>query len=276
MKFTRHPLSALFSAYDLAGDDLKALATSIRDQGQMHPITLWQGSIIDGFNRYQACAVYGIEPITVELPESQDAWEFVKAQNMTRRHMTPTERVAVLAMKAQLTGLPNGTATVSQIRQDIDVGHGTAQRAAKVIKAADPQINKALSDGRISLDRAAKVATLPQADRQAAIDTKPEPHRTPEKDEESESESDALEEANDRAHDLAIELEAYMLAAGENGEAAKEIIRLNLLVGTITANRDEYMTKCNELIRQVKSEQAKVKRLEDKVKSLENASTGGF
>ncbi len=278
MKLSRHPLSALFSAYDLQGDELKSLANSIRDNGQLHPITLWQGSIVDGWNRYQACAVYGLEPITQELAANTDPWEYVKAQNMARRHMTPGERVAVLALKLQMEGgVPNGTAlSINEVRKEIDVGRGTAERAAKIIKAADPEINQALSEKRISLDKAAKVAELPKAERKAAIEAAPEPHRKPEKAPEPEPATDALDEANDRAHDLAIELEAYMKAAEGNDESAKEILRLNRLVETITANRDEYMTKCNELIRQVKSEQAKVKRLEDKVKSLENTSSGGF
>ena len=62
MNLARHPLSALFSAYDLSGDALKDLATDIRDNGQHHPIIIHDGAILDGFNRYQACEVFGIEP----------------------------------------------------------------------------------------------------------------------------------------------------------------------------------------------------------------------
>jgi hypothetical protein len=229
---------------------------------------------LDGWNRYQACEVFGTEPVTMELPHGTDPWEFVKGINMLRRHMVPAERVAVLLMKRQMGGVSNDTPSISTIQKEIDVSHSTAQRAAKVFKAADPEINQALSERRISLDKAAQVAALPKSERKAAIDA-PEPHRKPEKAPDAEPATDALDEANERAHDLAVELEAYIAAAGENGEAAQEIIRLNQKIDAITRSRDEYMTKCSELIKQVKIEQGKVKKLEAKVKALESTS-GGF
>lgn len=183
---TRHPLSALFSRSDLKPEDLKTLADDIKDQGLLAPITLLDGQILDGWNRYQACEIAEVKPSFVDLAPDLDPWDFVKALNMFRRHMTPAERVAVMLLHAQMRGVPNGTheecpksdtPSVREIQKDIEVGRGTANRAQKIAKVNDPVLNEALADKRVSLNRAAEIADLPEPERKAAIQaprTKPE------------------------------------------------------------------------------------------------------
>lgn len=172
----RHPLSALFSRLDLAGEDLAALVEDIKAQGLLSPITTHEGMVLDGWNRYTACTLAGVEPVTIELHAGADPWEFVKGSNMLRRHMSPAERVAVMLLKMQMGGVPNGTApSVREIQKDLEVGQGTAQRAQQVAQANDPAITAALADKRVSLDRAAEIAKMPEPERKAALEAPPEP-----------------------------------------------------------------------------------------------------
>ena len=171
----RHPLSALFAQYDLKGDDLANLAEDIRKNGQLLPITLLHGEVLDGWNRYQACQLAGAQPVTMDLAPGVDPWEFVKGSNMLRRHMAPAERVAVFLLKERMEGVPNGTPSVRGIQKDLEVGKGTAERAATVARANDPVLEQALADKRVSLDRAADLAKLPPEERQAALEAPPAP-----------------------------------------------------------------------------------------------------
>jgi hypothetical protein len=55
-----HYLANIFPM--LAGDEAKALADDISEHGLREPITLLEGKILDGRNRYIACLDAGIEP----------------------------------------------------------------------------------------------------------------------------------------------------------------------------------------------------------------------
>lgn len=186
LKIQRHPLSALFSRFDLAGEDLEALAEDIRTNGQRQTITSYDGMILDGWNRYQACKLAKVKPRIEGLEPGYDPWEFVKGANMLRRHMTPAERVAVMCLYFQLTGEEQGEEeepvkidrgpqagaeppSVRQIQKDLEVSHGTAVKAQQIAKAHDPALSQALADKRVSLDEAANLAKLPPEERQVAL-----------------------------------------------------------------------------------------------------------
>jgi ParB-like chromosome segregation protein Spo0J len=95
-----HPLAALFPLMEAA--DLRALADDIREHGLRAPITLHEGLILDGRNRYRACRLAGIEPKLRTLPEGQDALAFSLAANLHRRHLTESQRALVAARLATL------------------------------------------------------------------------------------------------------------------------------------------------------------------------------
>lgn len=174
----RHPLSALFEPYDLVGQDFQDLVASIRQGKVYHPIVARGDEILDGWVRYQASLVAGVEPVVVELEAVIDPWEFVLAANIYRRHLTPVQRVAILAAKEELDRKEAGpgavrskwnTPSVRQLAKELCVGVGTAQRAATVLRAGDPEINQAIANGDISLEEAADVAKLPAQERPAAL-----------------------------------------------------------------------------------------------------------
>ena len=61
----RHDLSGLFG--DMPKDDFAKLTEDIKRHGLQHPIVTWQGKILDGWHRYNACKSAGIEPKFVEF-----------------------------------------------------------------------------------------------------------------------------------------------------------------------------------------------------------------
>jgi phage N-6-adenine-methyltransferase len=72
-------------------EQLKSLAEDINEHGQLLPISIYEGEILDGRNRWLAITQYGAngtQPDMVEVsPESPIS--FVRSANKERRHLTP-------------------------------------------------------------------------------------------------------------------------------------------------------------------------------------------
>ena len=96
---TRHPLSYLCG--DMDAESFKALANDIREQGQLETIDLVGDEIVDGWHRYRACQLLGLEPKTRVLPDGLELVEYVLGKNAHRRHMTAEQRAAVVMLAAE-------------------------------------------------------------------------------------------------------------------------------------------------------------------------------
>lgn len=177
-RLERHPYSALFSMHDLVGEDLDALVKSLLRDGLISPITTYQGKILDGWNRYQACSIAGVEPVFEKLAPGLDAWEFANAKNLLRRHMDKLDRLAVLAAKLELDredGALAGecsklnTPSVREIGKDFQVSTGTAFKIKKILDADDPELTAAVVHKSISLDVGAEIADRPAPEVKGAV-----------------------------------------------------------------------------------------------------------
>lgn len=90
-----HPACELFP--EMSPQEFEALKASIRAQGLREPIYLWRGQILDGRHRLRACEQLGIEPRYQEFQGSEaEAVEFVLAKNLHRRHLTQSQKAALL------------------------------------------------------------------------------------------------------------------------------------------------------------------------------------
>jgi DNA modification methylase len=86
-----HPAA---DAWPMMDDDRFAeLRADIEANGQREPITLCDGMILDGRNRYRACVDLGIEPLTREY--AGDPWAFAWSLNGARRDLEATVRALI-------------------------------------------------------------------------------------------------------------------------------------------------------------------------------------
>ena len=69
------------------------LLADIQANGQREPITLCDGMILDGRNRYRACVELDIEPLTRDF--SGDPWAFAWSLNGARRDLEATVRALI-------------------------------------------------------------------------------------------------------------------------------------------------------------------------------------
>jgi hypothetical protein len=109
-----HPLADVLPLIE--GKAFDELVASIKANGLRDPITLFDGAILDGRNRYRACIVAGVEPRTEDF-RGGDPVAFVTDHNMHRRHLTVGQKAMAMAKFAALSdGRPWAKITLENSR----------------------------------------------------------------------------------------------------------------------------------------------------------------
>lgn len=98
------PMSA--ASPDLADEDMAALKLSISRLGQLVPIILYRGKILDGRKRAAVCRALGKEPLAITIPDDTSPADHVTAFNLLRTHYTTGQRAMYAAA---ILGLQNGS-----------------------------------------------------------------------------------------------------------------------------------------------------------------------
>jgi protein gp37 len=89
-----HPLAEYLP--DMTEEEFKGLKNDISGIGQLEPIVLFEGKILDGRHRYRACCELGIEPQVYEKNiNGMSAMDAVRALNIHRRHLTVSQRAMI-------------------------------------------------------------------------------------------------------------------------------------------------------------------------------------
>src|SRR5215813_6938268 len=94
-----HPLANVFPLME--GEEFDELVADIKANGQHEPVTVYEGEILDGRNRYRACRRLGIEPNFTAYTDD-DPVAFAVSLNLRRRHLDESQRAMVAAKLAKL------------------------------------------------------------------------------------------------------------------------------------------------------------------------------
>ena len=175
--------------------ELDQLAADIKANGQRNPITTLAGEILDGRNRYRACEIAGVTPLTEEFT-GDNPLAFVWGNNVYRRHLTASQ-LAMLADElrdvgqGQRTDLASNDAkfnTKEYVAELTGASTASIDRARTVRTKGTPELVKAVKDGALSVGRAAEIASLPKEKQDAAMKEPkaPSPSKQPKKPMESE------------------------------------------------------------------------------------------
>jgi len=194
---TFHPLADIFPWLEGAAND--ALREDIRQNGIREPIVFLDGAILDGRNRYMAARDLGVAYPRREFGsdplDGTDPLAFVISLNLTRRHLSESQRASVAAKlanmrpgdnqhsaPANLPDLPGLSLSerakaqppVSQAdaARMLNVSERSVRSAQRVQESAPPEVVRAVEEGRISVSLAEKVADLPE-DMQAEVAAAP-------------------------------------------------------------------------------------------------------
>ncbi|MEX2307292.1 MAG: ParB N-terminal domain-containing protein [Pirellulales bacterium] len=181
-----HPAARLFPLF--ARNELHTLATDIRTHGLREPIVLYQGHVLDGRNRLQACEMAGVEPtfVTIDEDEQFDPVAYVLSANLHRRHLNESQRAMVAAKLADAyaeqarqrsnanlrrghkrpdrANLRNRRSTVQNGKTSavagttLAVGSRSIEYAQTVLRRGSPELVELVERGELSVSRAAKIA----------------------------------------------------------------------------------------------------------------------
>lgn len=81
----------------MSDQEFDSLVADIRANGQKEPILLFEGKILDGRNRYDACKTAGVEPRTkIFTGSSEEAKQLSISNNLVRRHLTASQKSMIL------------------------------------------------------------------------------------------------------------------------------------------------------------------------------------
>ena len=280
MAYQQHPLSAAFPA--MAAEDFQGLKDSIENIGVQNPITIFEGMVVDGWNRYKAANELGMDCPSKELDAWIDPVAFVRAQNKDRRHL-PLSAWALIEVslrewkpshrpdKGELSSPL--LASNQEMADAVGVTKRTIQQAKAVQSNATPEVIAAVKSGEIGLPKAAAIAKLPKEEQAAAIH-KPAPKPAPavvEPEIEAPPEYTELDAAHDQISELQAELvvarmgdipeEEKQQAAGLIAELHAEIKTLNATLAAVTLSRDTLMEERAQMLRQMKAQRAEIDRL---------------
>ena len=160
-----HPLADLFPL--MQGREFDELVADIRAHGLREPITVLDGQILDGRNRWRACEASGVHPTLVEY-DGDDPLAWVISLNLHRRHLDESQRAMVAAKIATLPkGANQHTAPANLPTQPeaaalLNVSERTVRSARRVLDRGSGELVSAVESGRVSVSAAADVTEFPK------------------------------------------------------------------------------------------------------------------
>lgn len=189
----------------LGKEELEALAQDIKDHGLKHDIVVYEGKVLDGRNRQEACIMAGVQP-TVTHYTGDDPVGEVMSLNHKRRHLSKSdlaiaatkatvilERLKAEARERQKTSTGGATPQLRELIPEAEHARSTDQlgeqigvsgrliRDAQRLKDKHPTLYRQVESQEIPITRAMKIARDVEAEQKAIEAETPEPEEVPKK-----------------------------------------------------------------------------------------------
>lgn len=179
-----HPLADAFPLMD--GPAYEELKDRIGKNGLIHPITMYEGRILDGRNRKRACQDLGIA-----CPEKQytgdDPAGFVWDENAARRQLNAAQ-IAMAAQKLETLGWgqrkdyasadtpadASPPLTRSEIAERTGASNTGMERAKRVRTKGIPEVAAAVEAGTLQLTTADRIVGKPKEEQAKIMALPPE------------------------------------------------------------------------------------------------------
>jgi ParB-like chromosome segregation protein Spo0J len=147
--------------------EINALAQDIAANGLKQPILLFEGKILDGRNRYNACKIAAVEP-TFEEYLGDDPISHVLSLNLNRRHLTTGQRAMIAA---ELSNLKHGGKRKSDQDATLQLENMSRSAASELLNVSKRSVDEAAAINKVSPDLANEIKsgskTLARASREA-------------------------------------------------------------------------------------------------------------
>lgn len=161
----------------MAEKEFSDLCENIAINGLLEPIWVYEGRIIDGRNRFNACLRTGIEPRFREWEGEGSLVSFVVSLNLHRRHLSESQRAMLAArlVTVDSVGRPKKPPPLGVIISQgdaaelLNVSKRSVSRSAKVLKDGVLELADMVDSGSVTVARAAEVAELPKGKQKRLI-----------------------------------------------------------------------------------------------------------
>lgn len=161
----------------MGDDDITSLAEDIKRHGLRAPITILDGKILDGNNRFRACKIAKVEIKTRQFENGSDPLEFVLSANLHRRHLTESQRAIVAAKWAKMgrgekakiesANLPTPP-TITEAAAKLNVSPRLVQEAKIVVQSKHQ--TRAVESGEKTVHKAAAEIKAKKAEKEIRRD----------------------------------------------------------------------------------------------------------
>ena len=190
-KYEIHPTAAIFPLMSDAA--LDELAADIKEHGLRDSVVMHNRRVIDGRNRLEACDRAGVEPTFTDWTGSGSVVTWILSVNLHRRHFSDQQRAMIAARVAQelaieakdrseqnlrksgdpvegLNPTPRGEGkSTERAAKLLNVSNDATKKASKIAKSGSSELVQAVTEGKVSLDAAAQVASLPEAKQREVV-----------------------------------------------------------------------------------------------------------
>jgi hypothetical protein len=166
-----HPIADIFPI--MTAEETNELANDILLHGQREPIWMYEGKILDGRNRHNACLLKGIAPRILDYAGS-DPLAFAVSMNLKRRQLDDAQRSVIAAKIATFKRGDNqhvsiGGTSQAQAAKLLNVSRRGVQRARKLIEQGTPSLVRAVERGELKVSAAAGFASCTSPLNQAKL-----------------------------------------------------------------------------------------------------------
>lgn len=150
----------------LSAEEREQLEQNIAAHGCRDPLTVWNGVLLDGHNRYEICTRLGLpfKVVSIELPNREAAEDWIDANQLGRRNLTPDafrllvgrrynriKRSAHRPSKGdQFDPLIQLGKTAAKLAIEYGTSEATVKRAARFAAEVErtPELMAAIAEGR--------------------------------------------------------------------------------------------------------------------------------
>jgi hypothetical protein len=167
-----HEFSKLFPM--VQGEQFNGLVKDIRENGLREPIILYEDAILDGRNRYAACADAGVEP-RFEPFTGTDPLAFVISRNLHRRHLTVEERAEIAARLPRVghggdrSKTPPDALPLDKRAELLNVSPRTVERMQTVVDHGVAELVEKVKSREVPITTAAAIAKQPPEEQRTAV-----------------------------------------------------------------------------------------------------------
>lgn len=130
---------------EMGTEEFDALCVSIKEDGQRVPIVIYEGHILDGRHRYQACRKLGIEPKLEQFKGSAaDAAAFAIDMNLHRRQLNSMQKALVAA---RMCTREKDALSQKDAAAKVGVGVATVNLAVRLLASNNTPLIKRTENG---------------------------------------------------------------------------------------------------------------------------------